>query len=56
MSKKKTTEEFINESKVIHGDKYDYSITEYSDNHTKVNIICPNHGIFKIRPNDHFWW
>jgi len=53
MSKKKTTEEFINESKVIHGDKYDYSITEYSDNHTKVNIICPNHGIFKIRPNDH---
>jgi very-short-patch-repair endonuclease len=53
MSKKKTNEEFIIESKQINGDKYDYSLVEYKNNHTKINLICPIHGEFKVRPNDH---
>ena len=33
---KKTTVEFINEAKEIHGDKYDYSITKYFNDKEKV--------------------
>ncbi len=53
MSKKKSLDEFILQSKLINGDKYDYSLSEYIDNHTKVIIICPTHGKFSVRPNDH---
>ena len=53
MSKKKTTEEFIEEARKIHGDKYDYSKVEYVNNRTKVCIICPKHGEFWQLPQDH---
>ena len=50
---KSTTEEFIKKSRLIHGDKYDYSKVEYNGNKTKVCIICPEHGEFWQRPNSH---
>ena len=40
MRKRKTTEEFIEQAKTIHGDKYDYSKTEYKGAKNKVCIIC----------------
>ena len=46
-------ETFIENSKKIHGDKYDYSKVEYVNSHTKVKIICPIHGEFEQRPNNH---
>lgn len=45
-NKRKTTLEFIEESKNIHGNKYDYSKAEYINGRTKVCIICPTHGEF----------
>lgn len=45
--------EFIELSKQIHGDKYDYSNVEYINSHEKVKIICPEHGQFEQRPNGH---
>ena len=51
--KRKTTEEFINESKQIHGDKYNYSKVKYANNKTKVCIVCPIHGEFWQIPQDH---
>ena len=51
MSKKKTTEEFIEEIKKIHGNKYDYSKINYVNNKTKVCIVCPKHGEFWQRPD-----
>lgn len=53
MSKKLTTEEFIKKSQNVHGKKYDYSLVKYINNHTKVQIICPTHGLFEQLPNDH---
>ena len=50
---KKTTEQFIEEARKVHGDKYDYSKTTYINAHTKVEIICPKHGSFWQIPNDH---
>ena len=51
---KKTTEQFIEEAKQVHGDKYDYSLVNYINNYTKVKIKCNNcRLIFKQKPNDH---
>jgi len=44
---------FINESKIIHNNKYDYSLIEYKQSIKKVKIICPIHGIFKQSPHSH---
>ena len=53
MSKKLTTEDFIKRAKEIHGNKYDYSKVEYINAHTKVCIICPEHGEFWQTPDNH---
>lgn len=51
--RKTTKEEFIKRAKKIHGDKYDYSKVEYVDTHTKVCIVCLNHGEFWQTPHEH---
>lgn len=50
---KLTKEEFIARAKKVHGDKYDYSQVNYINNKTKVCIICPKHGEFWQKPNNH---
>ena len=49
----KTTEQFIKETKIIHGNKYDYSLVDYKGSKTKVKIICPIHGAFEQTPSNH---
>ena len=51
--KKLSTEEFIKRAKEIHGDKYDYSITNYVNRRTKIKYICPIHGIQEQLPENH---
>jgi hypothetical protein len=51
LSKTYTTNEFIEKSKTIHGNKYDYSKVEYINSKKKVIITCPIHGDFLIEPN-----
>lgn len=51
--KRHNIDSFIRKAKEIHGDKYDYSKVEYKDNKTKICIICPMHGEFWIRPDNH---
>lgn len=51
--RRKTTEEFIDAAKKVHGDKYDYSKVEYKNSKTKVCIICPKHGEFMQQPYSH---
>jgi len=53
MAKKLTTEEFIIKAKLVHGDKYDYSLVEYIGTHKKIYIICPIHGEFWQEPSSH---
>lgn len=50
---KSNTNEFIEKSKKIHGDKYDYSKVEYTNSHKKVCIVCKTHGIFIQSPTKH---
>lgn len=53
MGKRKTTEEFIEQAKAVHGDKYDYSRVEYTNTKGKVCIICQEHGEFWQSPSSH---
>lgn len=50
---KKELQQFITQSQMIHGDKYDYSLCEYNGCHTLVTIICPTHGKFELLPSQH---
>jgi transposase-like protein len=47
------TDTFIEKSKLVHGNKYDYSKVDYVDNRTKVKIICSTHGEFEQLPSNH---
>lgn len=51
--KRLTNEEFIENSIKIHGNKYDYSLVNYKNNHTKIKIICKKHGVFEQTPSSH---
>lgn len=54
MSKRVTTEDFIQRARGVHGDRYDYSKTVYVAAKKKVTIICPEHGEFEQQPHNHF--
>jgi len=48
-----TTNDFIKKANIIHDFKYNYEDVLYEGTKEDVNIICPTHGIFKQKPNDH---
>lgn len=52
-SKRLTTDEWVLKSSIKHNNFYDYSLSDYINNNTKVKIICPVHGIFEQMPNAH---
>jgi hypothetical protein len=45
--------EFINRSKEVHGDRYDYSKVQYTNQNEKVTFICKVHGEYLQRPSQH---
>lgn len=49
----KSREQFLQEAKKVHGNKYDYSKVELVNYQTKVVIICPVHGEFTQSPTMH---
>jgi len=52
--KRLDTTEFLSRAKEIHGDKYDYSKTQYINKRDKITITCPLHGDFTILPKNHW--
>ena len=53
IGKLNTISDFIKLSNNKHHGKYDYSRVNYINNATKVCIICPKHGEFWQRPDNH---
>jgi hypothetical protein len=53
MSNKLSLTDFIEKSVKIHGSKYRYDESIYISAHEKIEIICPIHGNFFMRANDH---
>lgn len=49
----KTLIDFINQSNVVHNNKYNYSNAIYINDSTKLIINCPIHGNFLQIPNKH---
>lgn len=52
-SRKNTTEWFIEESKKIWGDKFNYSKTSYNGRHNLLTLICKKHGEFECLAGNH---
>ena len=50
---RKTLQQFLKEAKEVHGDKYDYSRVKYVSWRSKVEIICPDHGLFTQSAGKH---
>jgi len=51
---RKTKEKFVNQSIVIHGNKYDYFLSNYINAHTDILIKCKKCGlIFPMPPHEH---
>ena len=42
--RKLSQEEFLEKCRISHGYKFDYSLTKYKNNRTKIIVICPEHG------------
>lgn len=49
----KRTQNFLHSATKQHNGKYNYDLVNYINSATKVTIICPIHGNFDQRPNDH---
>ncbi len=45
--------DFLRKAALIHGDKYVYDKVVYSNTYKEVDIICPTHGVFSQKPNNH---
>ena len=45
--------DFIDRARIVHDNKYDYSRVKYVNTKTKVEIICPEHGLFMMTPEKH---
>lgn len=52
-TKKLSNDEFITKAKNKHGNRYNYTLTDYHGSLKKVQITCTIHGIFKQTPKDH---
>ena len=50
---KSSKEEFEEKARKIHGNWYNYDYVDYQTAHTLVTIVCPQHGPFEQKPNDH---
>ena len=50
---KLTNEYFVKKAREVHGDKYDYSLTNYTGNKNKVTVFCYEHGNFQQYPSNH---
>lgn len=48
-----TNDVFVHRCRLLHGDKYDYSLTSYTKMHGKVTILCPIHGAFEQKAYSH---
>lgn len=47
------TQQFIKQSKAVHGDRYDYSRAQFIHCDQKLEIVCVEHGAFWQSPHNH---
>jgi hypothetical protein len=47
------TIEFVIKAATVHGNKYDYSLVDYTSANKSVAITCKEHGVFMQAPSNH---
>ena len=52
-SYRSNVDKFIEQAQIVHGGRYDYSKSEYTNNNTKITITCNIHGDFEQDPSSH---
>lgn len=52
-SRRMSKDEFVMKAREIHGGKYDYSNVVFTNNKEYIEIICPVHGKWRTKPNQH---
>lgn len=50
-----TQDEFIERSRVVHNNRYDYSLVRFRITTDKVKIICLEHGVFEKTAGSHLY-
>lgn len=50
---RQTAEEFVVRAREVHGDTFNYDQITYRGVNSKVKIICPKHGAFRMTPGRH---
>lgn len=53
---KLTQKEYLEKCKIIHNNKYDYSLVEYTNIRADIKIICPTRGKFLQKAGNHLKW
>lgn len=53
MSKRLTTEEWVEKAKALHGNRIDFSKVVYVNARTNVTLICPVHGEISVSPTSY---
>lgn len=48
-----TSAHFITKAQNVHDNTYDYAAVNYVNTHTKVDILCREHGTFSQTPDNH---
>lgn len=48
-----STEKVLEQFKAVHKNKYNYDLVQYRGNNIKVEIVCPEHGMFMQEPANH---
>ena len=51
--RKRTTMEYVSWVRILHGGRYDYSLTFFDGVSAKIDIICPSHGVFSQTAKNH---
>lgn len=46
-------ESFVARAKEVHGDRYDYSASDYKGRHREIRIVCKTHGEFFMQAGNH---
>ena len=53
INNRKSKEQYLKDITKKHGDRYDYSLVEYTNHKGKIKIICKVHGEFKQAADSH---
>lgn len=48
-----TLDKFIERANARHGNRYDYSLVKFKNVESKIEIVCPKHGVFKQQLMSH---